>query len=202
MNTFNVSLSFIALLFSLVVAVDAQSSTDYFIGFDSNLDYVFLIASEIMDAWYTNTVYGEMWFHNDTAAGAITSISTQSVWVNLTGFNQSDDSSQTLRDVEFSNGALVVTEAGIYQIGLSLSFGNVGNNHEYQIAVAVNNRVQNQTDSHRKIGAAGDVGDITTSGTVYLSEGDIVTVFIRNNDGTVDAGTHAASLNIMKVGES
>jgi hypothetical protein len=178
------------------------SSNNYFIAFDHMLNYIFLIADEIMEAWYTNMVYGEMWFHNDTAQGAITSIASQGIWVNVTGFQQAEESGQTLSGVSYSNGALIADEDGIYIAKFSMSFGNVGNNQEYQLLIAVNNVVQNNTDTHRKIGAAGDVGNAGNSGFIELTEGDAITLFIRNNDGTADVGTHAASLNIMKVGET
>lgn len=184
-----------------VVVVVPPEAEDIFIAFDHMLNYIFLLGSEIMEAWYSGAVYGEMWFHNDTAQGVITSIASQNVWVNVSGFEQPDESGQTLMDVSFSDNALVADESGIYKVEYSMSFSNVGNNQEYNLAIAVNNERQNNTEVHRKIGAAGDVGNAGGTGFINLSVNDVVTLMVINMDGTADVGTHAANVNIFKVGE-
>ena len=120
----------------------------------------------IVDGWITitgnldvtgnitgNYYYGEMWIHNETGI-VTTSIASQSVWYNLTGFNNTDViRGQSLNGFVYNNSFehLTALVAGKYKASYSVSKGNAGNNQEYQFAVAINNIIQNNTVIHRKL---------------------------------------------------
>jgi len=150
-----------------------------------------------------NQIYGEMWFHNDTASGQAVVITAQNNWYNITGFNQTTNASQTLNGFTFNTPEqyLEVHINGRYDCSFDISAGNSGNNQEYQFAVAVNDVPQQNTIAHRKIGAAGDVGNAGERGFVDLVDGDILTVMVSNRDGTTNLETHSSGLNCIRIGD-
>ena len=146
-----------------------------------------------------NQYYGEMWFHNDSASGNPTIISSQDVWYNITGFNQTGDSGQSLNGFSYSQHKLTCNIAGLYKIDYSISFGG-GLNDEYKTAVGVNGIKQGNTETHRKLGAGGDVGNTGSSGFVSLSVDDEITLMILNDDATANADVHSANINLVRIG--
>jgi len=147
-----------------------------------------------------NMIYGEMWFHDDTTS-VTTVINTQGVWTNITGFDGGDHNDQDLNGFSYFNGTLTAQVSGKYDCSYDISTGNMGNNQEYQFILAINELVQNNTDSHRKIGAAGDVGDASDRGWLDLNIGDDVKFQTKNNDGTSNLLVHAASVNCLRIGD-
>lgn len=144
-------------------------------------------------------IYGEMWFHNDLS-NVTTTINTQGVYVNVTGFDTGELTGQTLNGFSYFTDTLVAQVAGKYKVEYVLSFGNAGNNQEYQLHIAINDNHQNQTDAHRKIGAAGDVGNVKASGFIDLKIGDQINLHVRNNDGTGNVISHASNINLVRIG--
>jgi hypothetical protein len=57
------------------------------------------------------------------------------------------------------------------------------------------------TDTHRKIGAGGDVGNAGTCPLIRLAGNECITLQIRNNDGTGDALIHKAVLTLIRQGD-
>ena len=150
-----------------------------------------------------NQIYGEMWMQNESGYST-TAIASSSVWYNLTGFNDTKVvTGQTLNGFTYDNAAehLTALIAGKYRVIYSVSKGNAGNNQEYEFAVAINSIIQNNTVIHRKLGAAGDVGDTATSGFIDLIVNDNVHIMTRNKDGTADIETHAANINLIRIGD-
>ena len=147
----------------------------------------------------TNQYYAEMWFHNESASGNSTTISSQDVWYNITGFSQATDSGQSLNGFSYSGHQLTCNIAGLYKADYSISFGG-GLNDEYKTSVGVNSIPQNNTETHRKLGSGGDVGNTGSSGFISLSANDIVTLMILNDDAAANADVHSANLNLVRVG--
>jgi len=151
-----------------------------------------------------NNIYGEMWMHNLSINGALQVIASQDKWENITVFNQTTEAGQTLNGFEYIAGnqpSLVAQIAGKYLVDYSLSFDLTdGNNDEFQVIVAINGVQQNQTETHRKISTAGDVGNTGSSGFIDLIVGDVVTLQIYNSDSLSDAGIHATNLHLMRIG--
>lgn len=185
----NVKAYLFGVLVLCVAIVGTSEATSVF--FDQDMEYNFL---------FDDHKHGEMWFHNDES-NVTTTISSQGVWVNLTGFDTGEATGQTLNGFTYFTDTLVAQVSGRYDVDYSLSFGNVGNNQEYQMHITVNGIHQNNTDAHRKVGSAGDVGNSGSGGFVDLSAGDQVNLHIRNNDGTGDVVSHAANVKLVKIGE-
>jgi hypothetical protein len=143
---------------------------------------------------------GEVWFHNDTSGVITTTINTQDVWENVTGFNSSD-SGNLLRGFSFDSLDTYLSPSfdGTYKVDYSVSFLGGSNTH-YQFSIAVNGVLQPQTDSHRKIGAAADVGNTGGTGYISLSAGDLVQLQVRNIVNTNDINPLAANVNLERKG--
>jgi len=148
-----------------------------------------------------NQFYGEMWFNSHTT-GVRSSILTQGVPVNVSGFKLGTETGVDLNGFVFDteNEWLSCKVAGKYQSNYQLSFGNTGNNQEYIIVLAVNNVLQNKTATHRKIGASGDVGNTAGLGYLDLNIGDNVSMSVINVDGTDDIISHSGSVNLIRIG--
>lgn len=149
-----------------------------------------------------NMVYGEMWAHNDTDYWVV-DIVTQGVYVNVSINSTDAEAGQDLNGFGYNpiNSSLIAQFKGKHDCSYDMSTGNAGNNQEYQFILTVNGIAQNNTDSHRKIGAAGDVGDLSDRGWIDLNVGDLINFQARNNDGTADLRIHAASVNCLRIGE-
>jgi len=150
-----------------------------------------------------NQIYGEMWMQNETGE-ITTAIGTQDIYYNITGFNATDwATGQSLNGFAYDNAAehLTALVAGKYKIDYSISAGNAGNNEEYHFVVAINNVLQNQTVSHRKIATAGDVGNSGGTGFLDLLVGDNVHMMVADHGGTADLEVHSMNLNLMRIGE-
>ncbi len=148
-----------------------------------------------------NMIYGEMWAHNDTDSW-VDIINSQGVYINITINATSGGSGQDNNGFSFdpSNSALISLFSGKFDCSYDVSTGNEGNNQEYQFILAINNIIQNNTDSHRKIGSSGDVGDLGDRGWLDLSVGDRINLQSKNNDGTANLLLHAASVNCLRIG--
>ena len=149
-----------------------------------------------------NNYYGEMWVQNVTGY-VTTTISSSNVWYNLTGFNNTEMViGQSLNGFTYNNynEHLTVLIAGKYKVMYSVSTGNAGNNQEYEFAVAINNIIQNNTVTHRKIQTAGDVGNTAGSGFINLLVNDSVYPMVSNKDGTADIQVHAMNINLIRIG--
>lgn len=150
-----------------------------------------------------NQIYGEMWFDGNGTINTL--INTQDVWEPIIGFNDTGETiGQSLNGFTFdeTNEWLTAQVAGKYQVAYFLSFGNVGNNQEYQTAIFINNITQqNNTDAHRKIQASGDVGNTGTTAFIDLTVGDNVSLKIKNVDGTSNVVGHASNVNLIRIGD-
>ena len=149
-----------------------------------------------------NQIYGEMWFHSHTA-GTTSIITTQNVPVNVSGFSigveTGNDVNGFLYDSDYEWLSCLVD--GKYKADYQLSFSNAGNNEEYMIMLAVNNVLQNNTATHRKIGSGGDVGNTAGFGNLNLNKYDNVSMKIINVDGSNNVIGHSASVNLMRIGD-
>lgn len=147
-----------------------------------------------------NQIYGEMWFHNESVSGNPTIITSQDAWYNVTGFNQTTESGQTLNGFSYSNYELICQVSGLYKVDYSISFGG-GLNDEYKTSIGVNGVNKNNTETHRKLGAGGDVGNTGSSGFISLNVNDKITLMILNDDAIANSDIHSANLNLIRIGD-
>lgn len=146
-------------------------------------------------------IVGQMWF--DDATSVTTIIAVQNTWYNVTGFNSSEETGQYLHSVVYNNDTedLEILLGGAYEVSNDESYGNAGNNEEYEFTFGVNSVPQTCGKSHRKVGSGGDVGDSGDSGCyISLSTGDRINLMVRNKDGTADLLGHFGKVKIMRIG--
>jgi len=149
-----------------------------------------------------NQIYGEMWIHNDSSYKLLV-IGSQNVWYNISMNSTHADSGQKLNGFTFdeASNALQADVAGLYRVDYSLSTGNAGTNQEYEFTITLNDVLQNNTDTHRKISAAGDVGNVGGTGFLIIDVGDNVNLQTVNRDGTSDLQLHAVNINLIRMGD-
>lgn len=147
-----------------------------------------------------NFFYAEIWFNDGTSI--ITPINVQNEWYNVTGFSTGDDNGETLNGFTHDGeGNLTALIEGKYKCDFAISFGNTGNNQEYELVIFVNDILQNQSIVHRKIGSAGDVGNAGSGSFIDLNVNDILVLRVRNRDSTADITTHACNVNLIRIGD-
>lgn len=154
---------------------------------------------------FINLPYGNMWFHNDSANGVLTVISSDDTWTNVSGFNQATDADQALSNVTFVNGnALSPDFNGVYHLTYSMSFEKITGaavNHEFKTIIFVNGEPLNSTETHRTIMSGSSVGVVSgTTLIVNLNASDVVYLAIQGVGNDEDIGTHAASVNMFRMG--
>lgn len=81
-------------------------------------------------------------------------------------------------NITFLDGTLAVTSDGVYKVSLTISFSD-SNNRTFDGGIGVNGNVPSgNTRWRRKLGAAGDVGDASSSALLRLNNGDTVAAYI------------------------
>lgn len=141
--------------------------------------------------------FGEIYAAANTTASTI---STQNVWYQFTGFNTNGQSNLTTPD--HTNDHITITKAGIYKIDFNVSFSG-GGGKTYEVAVYKNNGATELTNIHieRKLGTAGDIGSAAASGFCSCSANDTIELWIRCTDvATANATIRDANLNVLQVG--
>ena len=99
---------------------------------------------------FENMTYGEMSIDD----GFVITISDADTYYNITGF---DWNFSTTNKVYFNGSALYINESGTYLAWHFESFsGSV--NTEFHLTLGVNGVTQQECETHRKLGAGGDVG--------------------------------------------
>lgn len=144
-----------------------------------------------------NMIYGEMWQHNDT--GISFAIASSGVYysVNNTVFNTTN---QLLNGVSYiANGTLRPQFSGVYQVDYFVS-GSGTANHNYHMAVSVNNIVKYNTETHFRISTGNDVATMSGTGLLRLNANDNVTLVIEDSTGTGTATIYSINLNMERIG--
>lgn len=105
-----------------------------------------------------------------------------------------------------SNGFTLATPTttplydGVYKAVASVGAGNGGSNHEYHIAIHIDDVHQDNCHMPRKIGAAGDVGALTVSCLLDLNDGEEVTVKVENITGSTDITVNDFNFTLEYIG--
>lgn len=140
---------------------------------------------------FFNSIYGSMFQFQESTLIIIPGIGTD---VNVTGF----DAGASNGFVFFDDEALTLDENGTYLVNWSASIIN-GNKRNFRIAVAVNDVLQEQTagsaDSQANL-----ITNISGSGMISLTEGDVITMFIANLDSTDNVVIEYANLSLVRIG--
>lgn len=149
-----------------------------------------------------NNYYGEMWFNNDSTSGKTTIISSTGVWINISGFEQTEQSGGTNNGFSKINGnALQSQVAGLYKIYYSISYESAGTSKEYETAIAVNGIIQNNTESHTTRANPNEPTGVGQSGFIRLNTNDLVYLQIKQITATgTNIGSHSGNVNLIRIG--
>ena len=140
---------------------------------------------------FENMTYGEMSIDD----GFVITISDADTYYNITGF---DWNFSTTNKVYFNGSALYINESGTYLAWHFESFsGSV--NTEFHLTLGVNGVTQQECETHRKLGAGGDVGSSSNVCILDLVEGDYVVYQVENNDGTKDMTLSHVNVGVLKL---
>jgi hypothetical protein len=98
----------------------------------------------------------------------------------------------------FQNGKELVTEvAGVYIIGYQACFSD-GVSNLYEITIDINGTPQNNSFSCARKSNALDVMHVSGGGLFNLSEGDIITLVVRNNTTTANPTILDAAVRVTR----
>lgn len=143
-----------------------------------------------------NQFYGEMWFHNDTA-GNVT-VLTEDAWANVTAFEQVDNG-QSLNGFSYSSNTLTAIIAGLYKADYHMTFSGTANN-KYHTAIAINDVLKLQTESHDRIDSGTDVLGVGGTGFLQVAVDDRINLQMMNEDSSGDGTVFAVNLNLVRIG--
>ena len=142
----------------------------------------------------TDLEYGEMFDHTDS--GNTITIDDSTSYFNITNLQAGLTNKFTV-----TNNALIPSIDGTYKFNWAIGFGNAGNNIEYQITLKVNEIIIERCETHRKVGAAGDVGSASGTCLLFLNSDDEVRLGIKNIDGTQNAIMFNVNVNAVRIAD-
>ena len=126
------------------------------------------------------------------------SIANGATYIKIINYDTNEPSLNITPD--FTNGQMTVLSDGNYSIDGSFSFSADTGNLETFFSLFIGGVEQNNIHFTRKIGVGGDVGNASLTGIVALSNGDIIDVRARHDNGSaVDFTFPYMNLNILKV---
>ncbi len=145
-----------------------------------------------------NIHYGEMWFHNDTNPN-VTVIPSQDIWYTITAFDNLENG-YTVNRFTYSNNNLTCKFDGLYKVDYSLTIsGNV--NNKYHFAAGINGVQQFNTETHERMGTANDITSASGTGFLQLTERNLVSLMVMNEDGGNDVTVYSVNLNLIRIGD-
>jgi len=140
-----------------------------------------------------NQIYGEMWYHNHTATEL--SFDVDGTYYNLT-FSNSSTNGFYFND---SGDYLEAQVAGKYLINYMAS-GDGDNNHVYYTAVTINGVVHDNSESHKKMTAGGDIITMSGTGITDLSAGDKIKLATADVGDTGTGNYYSSNINLVRIG--
>jgi hypothetical protein len=106
--------------------------------------------------------------------------------------------------VDSSTGLVTVTNTGIYEINMSISFsGTLSKTFVFEIYTNDISASPQPTATGfkmvRKLGTGGDVGSASLSGLVNLTAGDSIMIYVSSSDGGTSVTVHQSQLAVAQV---
>jgi len=140
-----------------------------------------------------NSYCVEAYFHYHTGT-TITFV--QDVLYNLT-FNATSFMNGFTYDGEAN---LTCAMPGRYAVNFHAD-GSGQNNHVYYLSIGINGFIQHNTAVHKKLNSGGDVIVMAGTGFVNLTNGDVVSLMVRDITGGGAGTYYAANLNLVRIGD-
>lgn len=137
---------------------------------------------------FSDGSYGEMFINSSSAQ----SIATQNVWINMTGFKEG-----LTNGINYDSINLTMTSTDIYEVDFSGSFTAV-KDKAFEASIGVGGVPVNKcTVSFESIN--GSETNMGGSCLASLAENDVVTMMVRNTDGTENPTFVHFNLNLVKI---
>lgn len=95
---------------------------------------------------------------------------------------------------------LEIVEAGVYQVIWSMSIDTAAAADEIEGGVMLNGGAQNNATSHTTVSAASGASSIAASGFFRVSQGDQVSLFVRNHTAARNITVEHIALTIWRIG--
>lgn len=164
---------------------------------DDNTNYVEVgTTGDVVFVGGAGLCFGGISLYDNTTADSIaTATLTQ-----LTRFDTNDPANNTSPD--HTNDHITITKAGMYMVTMSVAFSGTGS-VTWTGGVYKNNGATQLTNlqTHRKLGASGDVGSATVTGIADLAVNDTVEVWFTQSEGVnKNITVKDCTLSLVQVG--
>lgn len=162
------------------------------------LTIIFLLITPIVSARVlapdeTIDVYGQYFFHNDSAGRTVPL--TQNLWSIVDAFAFVDNGTQLSGFDQNVPNNLTATINGVYKVEYSMTFTGQANN-KYHIAIFINDTFKLETEAHSRVGGGNDIQSVAGSGIINLTIGDNVSLRMFNEDSDADALIFSTNFNL------
>ncbi len=137
-----------------------------------------------------DSFYGEMFIFNNSVPTPIASANT---FVNATPFEVGD-----VNGFSFNDDSLITVVPGKYFVSYALSYTD-GNNEVFDSTIGINNAEQANCQSRRKIQSM-DVGHQGASCIISISNGDRITLMVKNLESSSDLIVIHAQVTLYRLG--
>ena len=136
--------------------------------------------------------YGELYHHNESAT--VFSIPSSGTYYNLTLLDPGE-----LRGITVANSVFSIRNVGVYAAQWHLSFSG-GGGKEYEVTVLLNNVEQVKCEGYRKLGNAGDVGNMGGTCLLSLAQNDTLALAVESvSNPAADINVYTSNFNVVKI---
>jgi len=144
---------------------------------------------------YFNSLYGNVWFHNDAGVSAGTLNDTYQI---MEVFSLGESGFFANGFTNSSKGLMLSIDGGIYRAKWEATGSGI-NNHKYSGAIYINEIMQNNTKTHMYADANDEVR-MAKSGIIEVSQYDNITIRVADIGGTSAGTIYDASIDLSRVG--
>lgn len=137
-------------------------------------------------------VYGELSYHSHEASTL--TLDPEEVWFN---FTFSDGIGQGVT-VDTANDRMIIDEAGVYKITFSV-IGAGANNHEYHIAVMLNNEPIEKCENYKELQVGADITTLSSSCISLFNATDEIKLGIADYTDPSSNDYYGGNLNIFLI---
>ncbi len=142
-----------------------------------------------------NQFYGNMFLYEPLTPVTVT-ISSVNVPFNITGLSTTENNG-----FNFSSDSLIVQQAGLYEVKISISYTDTSNNRHVLTAL-INGQQQEQISCMASVSNSNNVESTSCIGVMRVEEGDIVTIGIIDiSTPARDIQVHNTQITLLRIGD-
>lgn len=148
-----------------------------------------------------NSLYGELWFDNDSVGGVPLTIGATNTWYNIS-FNGSADNGTFLNGFTTTSQSLICQDNGLYSVTYSVSAEiATGGTKEFNFAVSNGTDYYHQTETHTQFATQSNPITIADGGFVRCSPNLNLYLITRQiTSSAVNLGISQANLKAERIG--